>query len=85
MTETLSNLTSQANNSAHTTIEELNQIILSDKNYINRLNFLHVNTRSLIHNIDNLHQLLCKLPMEPDIIFVTETKLNNRSNIHLLT
>ena len=71
-----------SNNAAHTSIEELKQIVLDDKNYLNRLNFLHVNTRSLIHNIDNLHQLLCKLPKEPDIIFVTETKLNKRSNIN---
>ena len=70
------------NNPPYAATEELKQILISDNiSPSNCLNFLHVNIRSLIKNIDRLHQLICNLPIEPDIIFVTETKLNCKSNI----
>ena len=71
-------------NPPYISFENLNQEMLTkNNNTTNHLSFLHINTRSLIKNIDNLHKLICKLPSEPDVIFVTETKLNSTSNIDL--
>ena len=40
---------------------------------------VHVNMRSLIKNIDNLTELILRIPYKPDIIAISETKLNNTS------
>ena len=47
-----------------------------------KLNILHINSRSLTKNIDNISAFLATLSTTPDILAVTETWLNN-SNKHL--
>ena len=47
---------------------------------------MHFNVRSLPKNIDHLASYLTELPQSPDVIVVTETKLNNdtvNSNVQL--
>ena len=43
------------------------------------LSMLHFNLRSLPKNFDTLHELLCSLNNKPDIIGISETKLNDNS------
>ena len=45
----------------------------------NHINILHVNIRSISKNIDDLHNLICSLDVQPEIIAITETKLNSFS------
>ena len=45
----------------------------------NDLIILHVNTRSLIKNIDRLEELICLMKYQPDVIAITETKLNDKT------
>ena len=71
------------NNPPYALIKDLKQILIPDKIYTtNCLNFIHINIRSLIKNRDHLHRIICNLPIQPDVIFVTETKLNSKSNIN---
>ncbi len=42
---------------------------------------LHCNIRSLIKNIDSLSELILTFPFPPDIVAVSETKLNENSNL----
>ena len=48
----------------------------------NKLNILHINSRSLPKNIDNITAFLNSLSVSPDILAVTETWLND-TNKHL--
>ena len=41
---------------------------------------IHVNTRSLSKNISKIYELLTDIVITPDIIAISETKLNNNSN-----
>ena len=45
------------------------------------LMFLHLNVRSLRKNIDKLEELLVLMQITTDIIAISETKLNKRSNL----
>ena len=74
--------TNYINNPPYALIKDLKQILIPDKIYTtNCLNFIHINIRSLIKNREHLHRIICDLPIQPDVIFVTETKLNSKSNI----
>ena len=42
---------------------------------------LHLNVRSLGKNIDILEELVVSMQITPDIIAVSETKLNDRNNL----
>ena len=41
---------------------------------------IHLNTRSLSNNISKIYELLTDIVITPDIIAISETKLNNNSN-----
>ena len=70
-------------NSNYKTPIELKQFFLSSNfNETKHFTFLHLNTISLIKKADALHQLICDLSVEPEVICITETKLNSRSNIN---
>ena len=49
----------------------------------NKLAILHFNTRSLPKNVTKIESFLIKLSFLPEIIAITETKLNS-SNCHLV-
>ena len=49
---------------------------------VNQLNILHINSRSLPKNFDNINAFLNSLSVAPDILAITETWLND-SNKHL--
>ena len=52
-------------------------------NYTNNdLILLHINTRSLIKNIDKITELLSFFPNQPDIIAISETKFKDNSNLN---
>ena len=59
-----------------------NLINLNNKNIDNELSFLHVNIRSLTKNVSLLEELLFSYKILPDIIGISETKLNKNSNIN---
>ena len=46
----------------------------------NLLSLFHFNIRSLSENFDVLNEFICSLNSRPDIIGLTETKLNKNSN-----
>ena len=48
-----------------------------------KLFLLHLNIRSLSKNYDNLIEFLTNVPLRPDIISLTETKIKDHSRIHL--
>ena len=60
-------------------IHAFNKLIPQDSN---KLNIMHINSRSLPKNIDNITAFLNSLAAAPDILAVTETWLNN-NNKHL--
>ena len=69
----------------YSTIDELN----SKLNTINignncYLSIFHMNIRSLVKHFDNLHQIINSLPDLPDIIAITETKLNKNSHLNFI-
>ena len=41
--------------------------------------YVHMNTRSLIKNIDKLESFLAMMPVLPEIIVISETKLKNQN------
>ena len=49
----------------------------------NNLKIIHMNVRSLVKNKDKIESLLMNMPNPPDIIALTETKLNS-SITHLV-
>ena len=57
---------------------------INTANRNNLISVLHVNIRSLTKNVDQLHQLICSLTVQPEVIAITETKLNSRSNVDLI-
>lgn len=78
----MSNWSQIMENPPYIPTNDLNKAYLPAKNKLAKdLTLLHLNIRSLIKNMDGLHQLLCKLPIEPEIIFLTETRLNSKSNL----
>ena len=50
----------------------------------NDLVILHVNVRSLNKNLGNLEELICFMHAQPDLIAITETKLNFNSSLDLV-
>ena len=48
------------------------------------LHFLHANMRSLTKNFDLLQELLNEMPHLPDLIAISETKLNENSSLNLI-
>lgn len=46
---------------------------------------LHVNIRSLVRNVNLLEDLLCRIRYQPDVVAITETKLNSNSNLDLVS
>ena len=55
------------------------------ENYnLNDFLLLHLNTRSLSKNFNELHELICSMQIQPDIVGITETKLNVNSNLDLV-
>lgn len=60
-------------------VESINRMLnnSSDKNWF----FLHLNIRSLQKNIDQLKYFLSQLGKLPDVIAITETKLNDKSDV----
>ena len=48
------------------------------------LKLLHVNLRSLTKNFDKLHQLICDMDFLPDVIGISETKLNDSKDVPAL-
>ena len=50
----------------------------------NDLIILHINTRSLTKNIERLEELICLMKYQPDVIAISETKLNDKSNLNLV-
>ena len=80
------NLTSfNFSNAIYSSTDELkhkvSSINLTNKRY---LSIFHLNVRSLVKNFDNLHLLINSLPVQPDIIAITETKLNCNSHIDFI-
>ena len=54
-------------------------------NYLSEdLVILHINTRSLTKNVDLISELLVSFNVKPDLIAITETKLNKKSSIDLV-
>ena len=50
----------------------------------NDLTLLHLNTRSLRKNIHQVEEIISLMPNSPDIIAITETKLNSKSHLSLI-
>lgn len=76
-------MTSLTTDDLYKSPEEIKVILQNDfYNPNEHIAIMHINTRSLIKNFDLLHQLICELNREPDIILITETKLNSRSNVN---
>jgi len=48
-----------------------------------RFSLLHCNLRSLTKNLHLLEELLCSLDQKPDIVVISETKLNENSIIYV--
>ena len=46
---------------------------------------LHVNTRSLNKNVNLLEDLICRIKYQPDVVAITETRLNINSNLDLVS
>ena len=78
--------TTTFNEFIYTTIDDLKSKLKVDKrNHHDRnISLLHINIRSLVKNFDSLHQMIIKLPVKPDLIAITETKLNKNSNINFI-
>ena len=73
------------NEEIYTTVEELASKLNSVKyNYCGNISILHVNIRSLIKKFDILYQLINNLPVQPDLIAITETKLNKNSHLNFI-
>ena len=63
-------------------IDKYNKLAFHDTN---KINILHINSRSLPKNIDNIIAFLTTLSTTPDILAVTETWLsNNNKQLHQL-
>ena len=72
-------------NHMYTLIEDLpSKLNVNIRKCNNLLTLLRINIRSLTKNIDKLHQFISTLPIQPEIIAITETKLNKLSNLNLV-
>ena len=72
-------------NHMYTLIEDLpSKLNVNIRKCNNLLTLLHINIRSLTKHIDKLHQFISTLPIQPEIIAITETKLNKLSNLNLV-
>ncbi len=72
-------------NQNYTSIDELKSFLNSSKTITkNSFSIIHINIISLSKNIDKLINLIAELPFDPDIIALTETKLNQNSSINLV-
>ena len=72
-------------NEIYSSVNELKYKISNINMYSKRyLSILHLNIRSLVKNFDSLHLLVNSLPILPDIIAITETKLNPNSHINFI-
>ena len=73
------------NNTVYTTLNDIKSkmgaIGVGNRRY---LSLIHVNIRSLVKNIGDLHQIICNLPAPPDNIAISETKLNIKSDLNLI-
>ena len=58
--------------------EFVNTMKQQDLNSLARF-YVHMNTRSLIKNIDKLESFLAMMPVLPEIIVISETKLKNQN------
>jgi len=58
------------------------QKLLSDQTNNNSFTILHANIRSLRKNIGKLEELISQMPINPDIIAVSETWLNTLRLAH---
>ena len=80
-----SNVVVDFNNTVYTTLNDIKSkmgaIGVGNRRY---LSLIHVNIRSLVKNIGDLHQIICNLPAPPDIIAISETKLNIKSDLNLI-
>ena len=78
-----SEITTNFENPIYTSTEDLHsKFNINISHYNNLLTVLHVNTRSLTKNLENLQQLICSLTIQPEIIAITETKLNEKSDLN---
>lgn len=65
-------------------VDNINKHFEKSEYTIEDLTVLHVNTRSLTKNINRLEEVICLMMYQPDLIAITETKLNKNSNINLV-
>ena len=72
---------SDTSHPVYTTAEELAKL---SGQYKKSVTIVHVNIRSLIKNLDSLHSFIKSLNTQPDIIAISETRLNKKSNINLV-